>query len=541
MTLSKEQNGGQGKSLQAVEHYDVLIVGCGIAGLSVALEIPAHLKVCILSKGSLSQSSSYYAQGGIAAAVNANDSPQQHAEDTINAGNGLCKAETVQQVVNLGEAAITWLQAMGVEFNRVGEASHDLHLAREGGHSNKRIVHHYDGTGKTVQLALYEKALARKNIEILSDFIAVDLIVNQGQCCGAYALNKTVRKIHTISAGATVLATGGACKTYLYTTNPDSSSGDGIAMAYRAGCAIANMQFIQFHPTGLYHPDAKSFLISEALRGEGAKLTLPDGTEFMQNYSDQKELAPRDIVARAIDHEMKIRGLDYVHLDISHREKEFILESFPVIYQRCLEFGYDLTRQAIPVVPMAHYTCGGIDTRIDGATEIESLYAVGEVASNGLHGANRLASNSLLECVVCGRMCATAIATHKPTLALQDLDIPAWDESRVADPDQEVIITHGWNQVRQLMWDYVGIVRSYDRLLMAKKHIDLLLEEADEHYKRYKINTNSIEFRNLALVASLIIHSALLRKESRGLHYIVEYPRSDPKLHGVDTVITRSE
>lgn len=521
-------------------HYDVLIIGSGAAGLSLALELPQNLSVGIIAKGAPSQSCTYYAQGGIAAAIAANDSPALHAQDTLLAGAGLCDKEAADTVTSAGPETIDWLCRMGTEFTR--DENGDPHLTHEGGHSRPRIVHRHDTTGKAIQSALYARALERENIRMSRDFIAVDLITenrHNGRCLGVYALNKTMRKVCALSAAVTVIATGGAGKTYLYTTNPDSTSGDGIAMAWRAGCRVANMHLMQFHPTGLYHREAKSLLISESLRGEGATLSLPDGSEFMQRYDARGELAPRDVVARAIDSEMKRHGLDCVFLDISHRGKAFILESFPKTYQRCLQFGFDLSKDRIPVVPMIHYTCGGIVAAIDGQTDIAGLCAIGEAAHTGLHGANRLASNSLLECIVGGRLCARAIGEQFAAAPKRRAaDIPPWDESQVAEPDQEVIVSHGWDDVRQVMWNYVGIVRSQDRLRMAKQHIGLLLNEALAHYRRYKISNDSIEFRNLALVASLIIDSALARKESRGLHYMIEHPETDPALDGVDTILS---
>ena len=522
-------------------HYDVLIIGGGAAGLSTALELPNNLSVCIITKGEPSQSCTYYAQGGIAAAIADDDTPASHAQDTLTAGAGLCNEAVANIVTSSAPATIDWLCRMGVEFTR--DDSGKLHLTREGGHSRQRIVHSYDTTGKALQSALYEKALARENTFISHDFIAVDLIIKDkhsrnSRCRGAYVLNKSTHKVHALSAAVTILATGGAGKTYLYTTNPDSSSGDGIAMAWRAGCRVANMHLMQFHPTGLYHPESKSFLISESLRGEGAKLLLPDGSEFMHRYDIQGALAPRDTVARAIDNEMKRHGLDCVFLDISHRGEDFIRKSFPKTYRNCLKFGFDLTKAPIPVVPMVHYTCGGVIADIAGRTDIAGLRAIGETAHTGLHGANRLASNSLLECVVCGCLCARAVGedfADSPRLDVSD--IASWDESRVIEPDQEVIVSHGWDDVRHIMWNYVGIVRSYDRLMMAKQRVRLLFEESLLHYRRYKISSDSIEFRNLTLVAALIIHSALARKESRGLHYMVEYPDPDPALDAVDTVL----
>lgn len=544
MTLAEKKNHHHDLSpgFPPQSHYDVLIIGGGAAGLSLALELPQNLSICIITKGAPSQSCTYYAQGGIAAAIADNDSPTLHTQDTLLAGVGLCDKEVVDTVTSAGPGTIDWLCRMGVEFTR--ENNGKLHLTHEGGHTCPRIVHHHDITGKAIQSTLYDRILERKNIFISHDFIAVDLIMHSkhdcnSRCLGVYALHKTIHKVCALSATVTIIATGGAGKTYLYTTNPDSASGDGIAMAWRAGCRVSNMHLMQFHPTGLYHPEAKSLLISESLRGEGAKLSLPDGSEFMHRYDSRGALAPRDIVARAIDSEMKRHGLDCVFLDISHRGKDFILESFPKTYQRCLKFGFDLSKDRIPVVPMIHYTCGGITAAINGQTDIAGLYAIGEAAYTGLHGANRLASNSLLECIVSGRLCAHTVGEQCATTPQYNTtDLPPWDESKVAEPDQEVIVSHGWDEVRQIMWNYVGIVRSQDRLTMAKQHINLLLTQALSHYQRYKISNDSIEFRNLTLVASLIIDSALARKESRGLHYISEHPEPDPALDGIDTILS---
>ena len=525
-------------SLTSENNYDVLIIGCGTAGLSLALKLPENLSICVIAKSSIKESASYYAQGGIASALGQDDSLKSHIQDTLNAGSNLCNEQAVEKIIGGGPSQIEWLQKMGVEFTPDKHNRH-LHLTHEGGHSHKRIVHHYDATGKAIQMALYDKALNKKNISITHHLIAIDLIVDKekNKCLGAYVLNKGVRKIFSLAAKAIVLATGGAGKTYLYTTNPDSSSGDGIAMAWRAGCRVANMHLIQFHPTGLYHPHAKSFLISESLRGEGAKLLLPNGSEFMHKYHPDGELAPRDIVAKAIDSEMKKYGIDCVFLDISHRKKDFIIKSFPRIYKRCLSFGFDLTAAPIPVVPMMHYLCGGIYTSVAGQTDIDDLYAIGENSYTGLHGANRLASNSLLECVVCAQLCADTVIKRIQTAKSEHSVVPAWDESQVTESDQEIIISHGWQDVRQIMSNYVGIVRSYDRLFMAHQRMDLLLKEANAHYTKYKISSDSVEFRNLTLVAFLIIRSALQRKESRGLHYMTDFPQTDKRFDFTDTIL----
>ena len=525
---------------------DVVIVGCGAAGLSLALELPGDVSVCILTKGEPTQSSTWHAQGGIAAAVSDLDSVAAHVSDTLKAGCGLCDEHAAATIIGEAPGVIGWLERMGVEFTREQQGhGGTLHLTREGGHRQRRIVHSSDTTGRTVQSVLLRCAQQRRNIEFRHGHIAVDLITARAardggeRCVGIYALDTRDRQVHAIAAANVALASGGAGKAYLYTTNPDGSSGDGIAMAWRAGCRVANMEFMQFHPTCLYHPSAKSFLISETLRGEGARLTLPDGTPFMHRFDARGVLAPRDVVARAIDHEIKRLGLDYVHLDISHKPEAFVRERFPEIYRRCLSFGFDLARAPIPVVPAVHYTCGGVVAGADGHTDIDGLYAVGETAHTGLHGANRLASNSLLECVVCGRRAARAIAgdlaARKATA--KGAEVPPWDESRVTQSDEEVVVAHGWHEVRRLMWNYVGIVRSKRRLLRAQKHVELLLEEADEYYRRYRINGDLIEYRNIAQTARLIVASALARKESRGLHYVKDYPQTDAALDGQDTVL----
>jgi L-aspartate oxidase len=449
-------------------------------------------------------------------------------------------------VVRQGPAAIRWLIERGVPFSREKHPNGGLeyHLTREGGHSHRRVIHAADATGRAVETTL--EALVRKhpNITLCESHIAIDLITSKklgrpggNRCLGVYALNKTTGHTHAYSSRFLVLATGGACKTYLYTTNPDTSTGDGIAMAWRAGCRVANMEFVQFHPTCLYHPRAKSFLISEAVRGEGGRLTLPDGKPFMQKHDARGELAPRDIVARAIDYEMKRGGLDYVHLDISHKPADFIMSHFPTIYERCKQYGYDITREPIPVVPAAHYTCGGVMTGLDARTDVGRLYAVGECAFTGLHGANRLASNSLLECLVFAQSAAedilkTLTASEPPADSL-----PPWDESRVTDPDEQVVVAHNWDELRRGMWSYVGIVRSTKRMQRAQHRVDLLKEEVREYYSNFKVTNDLIELRNLLLVAELTIRSALARKESRGLHYTLDYPAALPGA-AQDTVLT---
>lgn len=509
-----------------MQHYDVLIIGSGLAGLTLALKVADQKRVCLVSKRTINDSSSNWAQGGIAAVLAGSDSIEAHIQDTLAAGAGLCDAEVTRMVAEHGRETVEWLVKEGVPFTREADDS-GFHLTREGGHSHRRIIHAADATGHAVQKTLAEKVREHANITLLEDHIAVDLITSRkvkiegNECLGAYVLDNASGKVLTIGADHTVLATGGAGKVYLYTTNPDVSTGDGIAMAWRAGCRVANMEFIQFHPTCLYHPQAKSFLISEALRGEGGVLTLPDGSRFMQEHDARGELAPRDVVARAIDFEMKKRGIDCVYLDISHQPADFILSHFPTIYRRCMEFGIDITKQPIPVVPAAHYSCGGIMTDHIGRTDLPRLYAIGETACTGLHGANRLASNSLLECLVFGQAAARDILAQAPKPRVK---LPYWDESRVTDADEEIIITHTWNELRRFMWNYVGIVRTTKRLMRALHRIHMLRDEVHEFYSNFRISNNLIELRNLLQVAELIVLSAMERHESRGLHYSKDYP-----------------
>ncbi|GAB3419469.1 L-aspartate oxidase [Massilia agilis] len=529
--------------------FDVAIVGSGLAGLSVALHLAETRKVAVISKKALLDGASNWAQGGIAAVLDSGDSHDQHIADTLVAGAGLCDEAATRYIVEHGRAAIEWLIAQGVPFTRDETAELGFHLTREGGHSQRRIIHAADATGHAVQVTLEQKVRAHPNISLFEHHCAIDVItsdkltakgvhggaphlVGQPRCHGLYVQDEKSGKVLTFEAEHTVLATGGAGKVYLYTTNPDTATGDGIAMAWRAGCRVANMEFIQFHPTCLYHPYAKSFLISEAVRGEGGLLKLPPeagaaaGTRFMPAHDERGELAPRDVVARAIDFEMKKRGLDYVHLDISHQSADFIQEHFPTIYARCLELGIDITRQPIPVVPAVHFTCGGVVTDLAGRTDIPGLYAVGETACTGLHGANRLASNSLLECLVVGRACAQQIAAMPSREAPA---LPAWDESRVTNADEEVVIAHNWDELRRFMWNYVGIVRTTKRLERAQHRISLLRDEIDEYYRNFRITPDLLELRNLVAVAELIVNSALSRKESRGLHYSRDYPDTLPK------------
>lgn len=504
--------------------FDVLVIGGGLAGQSAALRLAKTHKVGLISKRSLEESASSRAQGGIAAVLDSQDSIEAHIRDTITAGAFLNSPEATRFVIENGRRAIEWLIEQGVPFTR---EEGGYHLTREGGHSARRIIHVADATGMAVQDTLTNKVRQEPNITVLEDHIAIDLITGDKlglaakRCYGAYALDTVSGEVVTIGAPHTLIATGGAGKVYLYTTSPDTSTGDGIAMAWRAGCRVANMEFIQFHPTCLYHPQAKSFLISEAVRGEGGLLKLPDGTRFMPEHDSRAELAPRDVVARAIDFEMKKRGLDCVYLDISHKPAEFLQEHFPNILRRCLEFGIDITRQPIPVVPAAHYTCGGIVTDLHARTNIPGLYAAGEASCTGLHGANRLASNSLLECVVFSEAAVNDILAQ-PAMSLPDL--PEWDASRVSDPDEEIVISHNWDELRRFMWDYVGIVRTTKRLQRAQHRIRLLTREIDEYYSNFRVSHDLIELRNLVVTADLIVRCALQRRESRGLHFSRDYP-----------------
>jgi len=523
------------------QEFDILIIGSGLAGLTLALQVADYKKVCLVSKREITDSASSWAQGGIAAVLNNEDSVEAHIQDTLIAGAGLCDVAITRMVAEKGREAVEWLIEQGVGFTREAD-DNALHLTREGGHSYRRVAHVADATGHAVQKTLVEKIREHANITILENHVAVDLITSKklkkttkdkNSCLGAYLLDNSTGKVMTIAAQQTILATGGAGKVYLYTTNPDVSTGDGIAMAWRAGCRVANMEFIQFHPTCLYHPLAKSFLISEVVRGEGGLLKLPDGARFMLEHDKRAELAPRDVVARAIDFEMKKRGLDCVYLDITHKPVAFIKKHFPNIYQRCLELGIDITKQSIPVVPAAHYSCGGVMTDDKGLTDIGNLYAIGETACTGLHGANRLASNSLLECLVFGRAAAKHILqanTHAPP------SLPNWDESRVTDADEEVLITHTWNELRRFMWNYVGIVRTNKRLSRALHRINMLRDEVNEFYRNFRVSNNLIELRNLLQVAELIVKSAIERHESRGLHYSKDYPDLLPE--ALPTVLT---
>ncbi|EEC8236644.1 L-aspartate oxidase [Escherichia coli] len=511
---------------------DVLIIGSGAAGLSLALRLADQHQVIVLSKGPVTEGSTFYAQGGIAAVFDETDSIDSHVEDTLIAGAGICDRHAVEFVASNARSCVQWLIDQGVLFDTHvqpnGEESY--HLTREGGHSHRRILHAADATGREVQSTLVSKAQNHPNIRVLERSNAVDLIVSDKiglpgtrRVVGAWVWNRNKETVETCHAKAVVLATGGASKVYQYTTNPDISSGDGIAMAWRAGCRVANLEFNQFHPTALYHPQARNFLLTEALRGEGAYLKRPDGTRFMPDFDERGELAPRDIVARAIDHEMKRLGADCMFLDISHKPADFIRQHFPMIYEKLLGLGIDLTQEPVPIVPAAHYTCGGVMVDDHGRTDVEGLYAIGEVSYTGLHGANRMASNSLLECLVYGWSAAEDITRRMP-YAHGVSTLPPWDESRVENPDERVVIQHNWHELRLFMWDYVGIVRTTKRLERALRRINMLQKEIDEYYAHFRVSNNLLELRNLVQVAELIVRCAMMRKESRGLHFTLDYP-----------------
>ncbi|MFA6062210.1 MAG: L-aspartate oxidase [Gallionella sp.] len=507
--------------------FDTLIIGSGLAGLTLALKLANHQKVGLITKKALLDGASSWAQGGIAAVLSDEDSAASHIHDTTLAGAGLCDEAATRYVVEHGRTAIEWLIAQGVPFTKDDNSDIGYHLTREGGHDKRRIIHAADATGHAVQETLSKKVLAHPNITVLENYMSVDLITGKklglkdNRCYGAYALDNATDEVITIAAQHTALATGGSGKVYLYTTNPDTATGDGIAMAWRAGCRIANMEFIQFHPTCLYHPHAKSFLISEAVRGEGGILKLPDGTRFMPKHDKRAELAPRDIVARAIDYEMKKGGFDCVYLDISHQSVEFLQEHFPNIFARCLKLGINISKEPIPVVPAAHYTCGGVVTDLQAHTDVANLYAIGETAYSGLHGANRLASNSLLECLVFADAAATDILRQEREITRL---LPEWDASQVTDADEQIVISHNWAELRHFMWDYVGIVRTNKRLQRASHRVQLLQNEIDEYYAHFHISSDLLELRNLVTNADLIVRSALARHESRGLHYSRDYP-----------------
>src|SRR5271170_1223780 len=512
---------------------DFLVIGGGIAGLIFAIKASELGSVTVLTKAASDEANTAYAQGGIASVWSTNDSFESHVDDTLRSGAGLCNRAAVETIVREGPAVVRELIRLGTRFTRVeagGEDEYDL--GREGGHSHRRVLHAQDLTGREIMRALGEAAMARPNIRVLENHVAVNLLIEKGcdgkpaACWGAYSLDRETGLVSKTVARATMLASGGAGKVYLYTTNPDIASGDGVAMAYRAGASVANLEFYQFHPTCLYHPAAKSFLISEALRGEGAILKLPDGTAFMKRYHPDAELAPRDVVARAIDSEMKRHGLDFVYLDLSHREAEFIKKRFPNIFKRCLSFGYDLTKGPIPVVPAAHYMCGGVQTDLDGRTSIPRLYAAGEVAMTGLHGANRLASNSLLEAAVMGRRGFNSAREIVVSGGGAPPEFPEWDPGRAIRSEERVMITQSWDEIRRLMWNYVGIVRSDRRLERALRRIELVKDEIHSYYWDHLLDADTIELRNLAKVAELVVRSAMNRRESRGLHYNIDHPET---------------
>ena len=525
---------------------DVLIIGGGAAGLSLALRLAEKYSIRLISKSILREGSTFYAQGGIAAVESPDDSLESHINDTIIAGAGLCDPEVVKFTVQQAGENIHWLIDQGIPFTRNKSGAHqgEYHLTREGGHSHRRVFHSTDATGMAIETTLEQQIYNHPNIVVDEQHIAVDLITSQklgrpgiNHCIGAYILDRGKDQVDVYEARFVILATGGASKVYLYTSNPDTATGDGIAMAWRAGCRVANMEFNQFHPTCLYHPKAKSFLITEALRGEGGHLLLPDGKRFMSRFDERMELAPRDIVARAIDHEMKRLGCDCLFLDISHKPAKFIKQHFPTIYQRCLELGIDITKEPIPVVPAAHYTCGGIMTDMQGQTDIIGLYAIGETAFTGLHGANRMASNSLLECLVFAQAASEHILSQANETGEIVHNIPDWDESRVTDSDEEVVVHHNWDELRRFMWDYVGIVRSNKRLQRSQRRVQMLQSEINEYYGNFRVTNDLLELRNLVMVAELIIQSAIARKESRGLHYNIDYPEPDNSKPPVNTIL----
>lgn len=514
----------------AIEHCcDVLIIGSGAAGLSLALTIADYCHVIVLSKSDRNEGSTKYAQGGIAAVFDEKDSIDSHVRDTLTAGADLCDEATVRYTAENAKEAMQWLIRHGVPFDMEPDENGEpkYHLTREGGHSYRRILHAADATGEALQVTLNDAVSQHPNIHIFERYNAIDLIANpeqQGLIQGAYVWNRQQTHVEVIRSRFVALATGGASKVYQYTSNPDVASGDGIAMAWRAGCRVANMEFNQFHPTCLYHPQARNFLITEALRGEGAKLCHADGTPFMHKFDERGDLAPRDIVARAIDYEMKRLGADCMYLDISHKPADFIVKHFPNIYRRCRSLGIDITREPIPVVPAAHYSCGGVVTDHNAKTDLDNVYAIGEVAYTGLHGANRMASNSLLECIVFARAAAQHIMQRLDQVPASTLPIPPWDESQVTNSDEEVIIQHNWHELRLFMWDYVGIVRTTKRLERAMRRIKLLEQEITEYYSNFRVSNNLLELRNLVTVAELIVRCAMERKESRGLHYNLDFP-----------------
>lgn len=528
-----------------IQHFDVIVVGSGGAGLSLALSLPKHLSIAVFAKEELTEASTYYAQGGVAAVLDEADSAEQHIEDTLIAGAGLCQLDAVKHCVENGRKAVDFLLQHEVAFTL--DDNDELHLTREGGHSQRRIIHHHDATGASISSTLTQKLRQQSHIRIFEHVAAIDLITKKklglvdsiadDRVLGLYALDLQTHQVMTFAANYVALACGGASKAYQYTSNPDIATGDGMAMAWRAGCRVANMEFNQFHPTCLYHPKARSFLMTEALRGEGAYLRLPVGERFMKRFDERAELAPRDIVARTIDFEIKRLGIRHVWLDISHKDADFVREHFPMLNERLTSLGIDMTKEKIPVVPAAHYTCGGVMVDKHSQTDLAGLYAIGETSYTGLHGANRLASNSLLECFVYGMSAAehiTSLLEQTPEPMTQT-ELPAWDASKTQHPDEDVVILQNWDELRQTMWNYVGIVRSDKRLQRALNRIELLKSEIDDYYHGYKISKNLIELRNLVCVSEMIVCSALSRKESRGLHYNIDYP--DTKAEAVETIL----
>ncbi len=532
-----------------MKQFDFLVLGSGIAGLSFALKVAPRGRVAIVTKKDRAESNTNYAQGGIAAVTSKEDSFELHVRDTLAAGAGLCKESVVRTIVEEGPARIAELIRLGMKFSErdapAEDGGRELDLGREGGHSKRRILHAKDVTGREIERALLNAASRQPNIEIFENHIAIDLITSRkiglqdgNRCLGAYVFDKKSGRVWAFTAPATLLATGGCGKVYLFTTNPDIATGDGVAMAYRAGATIANMEFVQFHPTCLYHPRAKSFLISEAVRGEGGVLKSLDGVEFMEAWHPLKSLAPRDVVARAIDSEMKKSGAEHVWLDITHKPARFIIERFPNIYQTCLRYGIDITKESIPVVPAAHYQCGGVVTNVDGETDIAGLYAVGEVACTGLHGANRLASNSLLEALVCSHRAAEKVIVH--SLPPVDSKIPLWQSGDAHNPDEMVVVSHNWDEIRRCLWDYVGIVRTNKRLARAQNRLANLQQEIQEYYWNFIVTSDLLELRNIATTAELIVRCAQMRPESRGLHYNLDYPGANPDWAQQDTVLRKS-
>jgi L-aspartate oxidase len=530
---------------KTVKRFDFIVLGSGIAGLSFALKVAPRGRVAIVTKKHRAESNTNYAQGGIAAVTSKEDSVESHVRDTLVAGAGLCKENIVRTIIQEGPARVQELIDLGMKFSEREVAGHrELDLGKEGGHSKRRILHAKDVTGREIERALLAAVAAQPNITMLENHFAIDLITTKklgrdgaNRCLGVYVLDNKTGEVETFAASVVLLATGGCGKVYLYTTNPDIATGDGVAMAYRAGATIADMEFIQFHPTCLYHPKAKSFLITEAVRGEGGILKTVDGVEFMDKHHPMKSLAPRDIVARAIDSEMKRSGADHVLLDITHKPAPFLIERFPNIYQTCLQFGIDITKEPIPVVPAAHYQCGGVQTNIDGETDIECLHAVGEVACTGLHGANRLASNSLLEALVCAHRAAEKIL--RAELCAREPDLPIWQSGHASNADELVVVSHNWDEIRRLMWDYVGIVRTTKRLQRARARLANLQAEIQEYYWDFTVTSDLLELRNIATVAELIVECALQRPESRGLHYNLDFPEADPTWAQRDSLTRR--